>query len=775
MSRRTRSRPAPRRVLGAITLAVTVCVLAVLPATAHAGRTPTSYTNAVTDGYSIDFPDPTVMRGKDGFWYAYATGGPYDETGTGDNSKIARSADLTHWQRVGPIFTPSTMPTWAVPTSGIWAGDIRYLNGHYILYFVVPDTTVSTQGFDPGIGVATAPGPAGPWTDSGAPLIAPRTNAGGGYTTVIDPAEFTDSDGSRYLYYGGFDSGDVVVPLAADGRSVTGAATQVASTRFEGPYVVKHGGYYWLFGSSANCCAGPTTGYTVFAGRSRSPRGPFLDDQGVSMLASRSGGTVVVAPNGENRWIGTGHNAMVTDDAGQTWLAYHAIDKNRPYLDGAPGFTMRPMLLDRLDWIGGWPTVRGGAWASDNPQASPVTNGAVDDRFDAAPATMRAFRTSGGTLSVEPTDAASDAGGHARLTGAAARALARRPLPHDVRVESDIRLPTAADRGGLLARATGGAGGASVQLDGATRTLTVTAPGLTAASAPIPTAVDLSVWHTLAVEVRGQALTADLTDARLADPLATVSATVPRRVAGTRAGVTAAGTAEVDNFSATPLFAPHTATVARPQPGAALPAYSDDFTSGLQAGWSWLNQDPAAAVAGGQFGWPTEDADLPNQSSSPGLLLRDPPSGDYLLETKLELPIGTDTIRNYQQAGLVVYVDRTNYLRLDVVAAGTTRFVEFAKQMTFGDLLPFGGAIIGPPGDTTWLRIAKTTSATGEQRYQAASSTDGTTWRWGAAWTLPAGAHARIGLVSQGSSPTVDAQYGKANARFDYVHVSAIR
>ncbi len=785
LSVRRRPARAPRRRgvrLLVAALAVASCAFALLPGSAGAqsGRS-ASYRNAVTDGYSIDFPDPTVIRGKDGYWYAYATGGPYDESGAGDNSKIARSADLTHWDKLGPIFSAASMPSWAVPTSGIWAPDIRYLDGRYVMYFVVPDTTVSSQGFDPGIGVATAPTPAGPWTDSGAPLVAPRTNAGGGYTTVIDPAEFTDTDGRKYLYYGGFDSGDFVVPLAADGMSVTGTATQVASTRFEGPYVIRHGDYYYLFGSSANCCAGPATGYTVFAGRSTSPLGPFTDADGVSMLASRSGGSIVVAPNG-NRWIGTGHNAVVTDDAGQTWLAYHAIDRNRPYLDSSPGFTMRPMLLDRLDWIDGWPTVRAGAWASDSPQAAPVTRGMVDDRFGSSAATAAGFAVTGGDLQVQATDPSSDAGGFARLTGVGtgpAVALARRPVPRAVHAQADIRLASAGDRGGLLVRAgqggTGPAAGVSVELDAAAHALTVTAPGLTPASTPLPAGVDLSVWHTLAVEVHGQTLTAEVSDAGQGDPLGTAAATLPRRINGNRAGLVGTGTADADNVSLAPLAVGPTTTAPVPEPGTALPGDSDDFTDGLGAGWTWVNQDPDATVTGGQLQWPTEDTDLSNAATDPGLLLRTPPTGDYLLETKLDLPVGTDTVRNFQQAGLVVYQDRKNFLRLDVVAAGTTRFVEFGKQLAYGDLLPFGGGIIGPPGDVTWLRIAKTTvPGTGEQRYQAGSSTDGTHWRWGMAWTLPAGSTPQIGLVSQGSSPTVDTEFGKANARFDYVHVSTI-
>jgi arabinan endo-1,5-alpha-L-arabinosidase len=65
--------------------------------------------------------------------------------------------------------------------------------------------------------------------------------------------------------------------------------------------------------------------------------------------------------------------AVATDLAGQDWFVYHAIDRGQPYLDEPFGINRRPMLIDPLDWIGGWPTVRAGAWASDRPQVAPVT------------------------------------------------------------------------------------------------------------------------------------------------------------------------------------------------------------------------------------------------------------------------------------------------------------------------------------------------------------------------------------------------------------------
>ena len=73
-----------------------------------------------------------------------------------------------------------------------------------------------------------------------------------------------------------------------------------------------------------------------------------------------------------NRWVGPGHNAVFTDFSGQDWTVYHAVDRNDPYFQGATGFTKRPLLMDPLDWIDGWPQVRAGRWASDRPMPAPA-------------------------------------------------------------------------------------------------------------------------------------------------------------------------------------------------------------------------------------------------------------------------------------------------------------------------------------------------------------------------------------------------------------------
>src|SRR3954447_4738045 len=109
----------------------------------------------------------------------------------------------------------------------------------------------------------------------------------------------TAADGKRYLYYGGFYGGLSVTELSADGLHAVGTPTQVTvGDRYEGSYAVYRDGWYYLMGSSMNCCPSPTPRYWVFAGRSKSPRGLFVDADGASLNESRVGGTTVITQNG---------------------------------------------------------------------------------------------------------------------------------------------------------------------------------------------------------------------------------------------------------------------------------------------------------------------------------------------------------------------------------------------------------------------------------------------------------------------------------------------
>jgi arabinan endo-1,5-alpha-L-arabinosidase len=163
-----------------------------------------------------------------------------------------------------------------------------------------------------------------------------------------------------------------VTRLSADGLRAEGEAKLVgAPGRYEGAEVKQHDGWWYLFASATDCCNGPLTGYAVYTGRARSPEGPFLDRLGKDMARGRAGGTPLLAQNG-NRWIGVGHNTVFTDAAGQWWTIYHGIDTGEPFFSAKDKLTRRLALLDRIDWIDGWPVAGGGRAPSDAAMAAPI-------------------------------------------------------------------------------------------------------------------------------------------------------------------------------------------------------------------------------------------------------------------------------------------------------------------------------------------------------------------------------------------------------------------
>lgn len=349
-----------------------------LPSTAHAA-TPAAapgatYTNPV---FQPDLPDPSVIQDRATHeWYAFGTTDYWTENSSSLHiMPILRSPDLVHWTFVRDTFSaPGTTPAPGSPTEPAWAGsvflwapEVHYIEGKYVMYYTASSTATGGSA----IGVATAPSPAGPWKDSGGPLVAPRPDGQGGYLATIDPDEVQAPGSQRYLYYGSFAGGIWTVPLQPDGLALKPGATAVqvaASGRYEGTSVVYHDNYYYLFASSGGCCVGPSSGYEEVVGRSTSPLGPFVDRLGIPLTGG--GGTVVLAENGDG-FAGPGGGTVFEDGAGRYWLIFHVIPEQAPYLSS--GATARPPALEPIEWgPDGWPAVNHGLGAQQGSQPSPA-------------------------------------------------------------------------------------------------------------------------------------------------------------------------------------------------------------------------------------------------------------------------------------------------------------------------------------------------------------------------------------------------------------------
>ncbi|WP_375422916.1 family 43 glycosylhydrolase [uncultured Friedmanniella sp.] len=734
--------------------------------TGSAAVTRAAFTNPVSSPIADTFADPSLLRGLDGAWYAYGTSDPLREgEETPHRIPVARSADLVHWASVADAFSDATLPSWADTSHGaaLWAPDIRYVDGQYRMYYVVTETTVTDEPNDNAVGLATAPSPTGPWTDSGAPVLGPRRGPSGNpgdFLWSFDPSAVTDTDGSQWLFYGSYNGGISTVRLSADGTRTVGTPTRVAiDNKFEGAYPVHRGDWWYLFASTANCCAGPTTGYSVQVGRSRRVDGPYVDAQGVSLTASRAGGTPTLVQNG-NRWVGAGHNAVLTDLAGQDWFVYHAIDRADPYLDGTDGINRRPMLMDRLDWVHGWPAVRAGRGPSAGVRTGPATGGRSVTTFAAGLPGSYA-RTGSWTTA---TDAQS---GSLARSSAAGALRSTTPAGAGVRVEADLRSTGA--RFGLQADA--GATRVRAVLDPVRRRLTLTqtlgGQVLASVSRRLPAGTTAS-WHVVSLTVRAGHAVADVSSARLGDPVAVATLSLRGSVGRTRSGGAYAGGAgvDVDNLSALPAARPVRQLVADRVANRLDRTAGDEFSGDtLAPGWSWVRPDAAATVTGGRLRWPTEAADLGGTANNAGVLLRSSPGeGRWTVQTKVSVDLGVDTVRNFSQAGLVAYVDDDEFARLSAVAIWDTRQTEFGHETSYAGRLSYGGTIVGPPAATTWLRLThRLDPRNGEHELRAWTSRDGRSWVKGGVWTLPAGSDVRVGLVSQGGAG--------ATARFDYLRV----
>jgi arabinan endo-1,5-alpha-L-arabinosidase len=381
-------------------LAAFACAAPLCAAAAVAAAPPALYQNPLPvrlagGELAQNCADPAVLRdprARKPTWYLYCTSDPVSKRERsgheGDGGwkfhmmPVYRSGDLVHWDFVADAFTDRPQGL-AAPTSGLWAPEPVTMNGRYYLYFTVTDVVDAHSpepgcGTDSAIGVATSESPAGPWRASRAPVVAPqRAGPGCAFHWVYDPKVVVDGD-RKYLYYGSYGGGIWVRRLDDDGMAVHGDAIRVgADGRYEGTDVVQHDGWWYLFASATNCCNGPLTGYGVFVGRARTPEGPFLDRVGNDMAKGRAGGTPFLLQNG-NRWVGPGHNTVFPDAAGGWWTIYHAIDQNEPFFSAKDKLTRRLAMLDRIDWVDGWPVAGGGRAPNDGPMAAPiVTAGAA--------------------------------------------------------------------------------------------------------------------------------------------------------------------------------------------------------------------------------------------------------------------------------------------------------------------------------------------------------------------------------------------------------------
>jgi beta-xylosidase len=178
-----------------------------------------------------------------------------------------RSTDLRNWKRTGIVLDLGKVP-WVkadgAPWHGAWAPAIAEKKGKFYFYYSVgPQNPTPSR-----IGVAVGTSPAGPFTDSGKPLLT-----GGDGFEAIDPMVYVEGT-KAWLYAGGSAGSKLrVFEMADDMVSFKREVKIEQPPHFtEAPFMHRRGKTYYLSYSHGRW---NDSSYCVHYATSASPAGPW--------------------------------------------------------------------------------------------------------------------------------------------------------------------------------------------------------------------------------------------------------------------------------------------------------------------------------------------------------------------------------------------------------------------------------------------------------------------------------------------------------------------
>lgn len=240
--------------------------------------------------------DPYILL-EDGVYYAYGTH-------SADGIEVYTSTDLQTWKFQGLALSKvnTTEERW------FWAPEVYHKNGRYYMYYSANEHLY----------VAVANSPLGPFRQQGTRMMQSLL----GDEKCIDSSVFFDDDGSAWLFFVRFTDGNCIWRCRLDSNLMTPVAgtlrecihvTEPWEGRLgrvcEGPFVIKHGGQYYLTYSandyqSQDYAVGYATAPTIDAVWTKSEKNPIL-----------------------HRWnglAGCGHHSLFTDHDGQLRIVFHS-------------------------------------------------------------------------------------------------------------------------------------------------------------------------------------------------------------------------------------------------------------------------------------------------------------------------------------------------------------------------------------------------------------------------------------------------------------------
>ena len=254
--------------------------------------------NPIAEGW---YADPEGVIFGDTYWVYPTWSKPFKEQLHFD---CFSSKDLVKWTKHERIID-NTRVTWI--KSALWAPSIIEKGGKYYLFFGANNIHEGEYG---GIGIAVADNPAGPFKDYlGKPLIGEIING----AQPIDQFVFKDTDGTYYIYYGGWKHCN----MAKLNDDFTGFVPFEDGTIFrevtpkdyvEGPFMfIKDGKYYFMWSEGK----WRKDNYRVAYAIADSPFGPFEKRD-------------VILQTDPNVGTGAGHHSVMHNPkSGKYYIVYH--------------------------------------------------------------------------------------------------------------------------------------------------------------------------------------------------------------------------------------------------------------------------------------------------------------------------------------------------------------------------------------------------------------------------------------------------------------------
>jgi beta-xylosidase len=231
------------------------------------------------------------------------------------------------WEKIGPILDFKDVPWLQAERRrnlGAWAPCLAVKGLNYYFYYSVGP---QSAGHPSRIGVAAGGSPAGPFKDSGNPLLT-----GGDGFEAIDPMVFQDPANRKYYLYAGGSAGAKlrVFELAEDMVSLR-REIKVENPRYftEGVFMHYEGGIYHLTYSHGNW---KDATYSVHHSTSKSPLGPW-EYRGEILKSDAT-------------HKGPGHHSIFKIPASGKWyIAYH---RWQGVTGGGPYSGARVTAIDKL-------------------------------------------------------------------------------------------------------------------------------------------------------------------------------------------------------------------------------------------------------------------------------------------------------------------------------------------------------------------------------------------------------------------------------------------